>query len=620
MPRRGKRGERRAHPGEAGDDGRRDRAQVFERTKMCRFHILGACARGAACHFAHDRQELNQPPDLFRTKLCKTLIHTGQCADVQCRYAHTKEELRLVKGFNWSDQSSMDTDQEIPEEEYLPPQFTGLRSQNGMNLHAEAQPFQPQLASDGSTEQLWDSVGSVREFQGANHDSMATPAAFQIAAMHQMAAKAHAAEAARLQAMASYLEAHGAVAARAAMGNVLPGRVGIPLPAFGAAGTGAGANPLSGSGSWEGPGFGATAATTPTGATMPSAMAVPRASAGSASGTPLPPAEDSAVATGHSGATATAGGAGTVGVSALTRSSPFNKSEPAQINPKTLRSYSSECLVQLEAMAKLEGIQQADTGVPTASPPSGHLSSSVQAGSPEGNSAASLAWTVKNTFLDFEPQQQPPQGRLRSICSAAGRLDALGGDAVSQPESPELLPHPADQQGFGVTPGRSYVSRGSALGLVTEDSLPPASAVGLVTEDSLPPVYQESAADCVGVGEIPATGTMGSAVEALNNPESAVLANAAAGGAKTSDAPSQQVQPPYSGGDTEQAQPLVVVQSSEEMLDIHPSLDDGLGEGSFTVKNTFLDFGPAAPSTLRSVRTAAGRLDCMAEESPLNYG
>jgi len=594
MPRRGQRGECRAQPGEAGDDVRRAQAQVFERTKMCRFHILGACARGTACHFAHDRQELTEPPDLFRTKLCKTLINTGQCTDVQCRYAHTKEELRLVKGFNWSDRNPRNNDQETPEEEGTPPQFTGLRSQNGMTLHAEAQPFQPfqpQPASDGLTEQLWDCMGS------------GIPAAFQIAAMHQMteAAKTHAAEAARLQAMASYLEAHGAVAARAAMGNVLPGRGGIPLPAFGATGTTAGANSLSGSSSWE----------------------------GSAGGAPLPAVEDTVVATGNSGATATAGGAGTVRASALTRNSPFNKSEPAQINPKTLRSYSSDCLVQLEARAKLEGMQQANTGVPTPSPPPGGLSSSIQAGAPEGNSAStSLAWTVKNTFLDFEPQQPPPQSRLRSICSAAGRLDVLGGDAVSQPDSPELLPHMADQQGF--TPGRSsYANRGSALGLLTEDSLPPAqdvvqdsfppapyvsrgSALGLLTEDSLPPAQdfvqdvfpparaaEEAAAASAGVGETTFTGTTG---------------------ATMSDASTQEARPPYSGDDPEQAQCSVVVQSSVEMLDSHPSLDDVLGEGSFTVKNTFLDFGPAAPSTLRSVRTAAGRLDCMAEESPLHYG
>jgi len=596
MPRRG---ERRAQVSEAGDGLRRSQAQVFERTKMCRFHIIGACTRGTACHFAHDCQELSEPPDLFRTKLCKTLIHTGQCADVECRYAHTKEELRLVRGFNWSDKNPMDNDQEVKEaymharlsnkEEGLRQQFTGQGWQNGMTLHAEAQPFQPQLASAGSTEQLWDCMGS------------ATPAAFQLAAMRQMAeaAKAHAAEAARLQTMASYLEAHGAVAARAAMGNVLPGRGGIPLPAFSAAGTAAGTNSLSGSGSCEGPSFDTAAAATSTGATLPSVMAAPRASAGSAGEAPLPAAEDTAVATGNSSATATAAGAGTLGASALTQNSPFNKSEPAQINPKTLRSYSSECLVQLEAMAKLEGIQQADTGVPTPSRPLGSLSSSIQTGSPEGNSASSsLAWTVKNTFVDFEPQQQPPQGGLRSICSAAGRLDALG-DAVSQPDSPELLPHTADQQGFLLTPGRaSYVNRGSALGLLTKDLLPPAQDV---VQDAFPPARaaKEAAAASVGVGERAAMGTTGTTI---------------------SDTPTREVQPAYSGDNTEQGQSSVVIQSPVERLDCHPLLDDGLGEGSFTVKNTFLDFGPAAPSTLRSVRTAAGRLDCMAEESPLHFG
>lgn len=77
-----------------GEVERGERIAVFERTKMCKFHILGVCTKGDNCRFAHDRHELQTLPDLQRTKLCKTLISTGECNNPACRYAHNKEELR----------------------------------------------------------------------------------------------------------------------------------------------------------------------------------------------------------------------------------------------------------------------------------------------------------------------------------------------------------------------------------------------------------------------------------------------------------------------------------------------------------------------------------------------
>eukprot|EP00746_Dinoflagellata_sp_MGD_P147952 gnl/MRDRNA2_/MRDRNA2_80246_c0_seq1.p1 gnl/MRDRNA2_/MRDRNA2_80246_c0~~gnl/MRDRNA2_/MRDRNA2_80246_c0_seq1.p1 ORF type:complete len:559 (+),score=65.81 gnl/MRDRNA2_/MRDRNA2_80246_c0_seq1:87-1679(+) len=71
-----------------------DRTTLFTKTKMCKFHLAGICAKGASCAYAHDPMELNNLPDLFRTKLCKSLICTGQCNDPECKYAHNKEELR----------------------------------------------------------------------------------------------------------------------------------------------------------------------------------------------------------------------------------------------------------------------------------------------------------------------------------------------------------------------------------------------------------------------------------------------------------------------------------------------------------------------------------------------
>jgi len=67
---------------------------IFMKTKMCKFHLLGICSKGSDCQFAHNKDEMNPLPDLYRTKLCKTLINTGQCNDSSCKYAHNREELR----------------------------------------------------------------------------------------------------------------------------------------------------------------------------------------------------------------------------------------------------------------------------------------------------------------------------------------------------------------------------------------------------------------------------------------------------------------------------------------------------------------------------------------------
>mmetsp|Transcript_53741 Transcript_53741/g.138443 ORF Transcript_53741/g.138443 Transcript_53741/m.138443 type:complete len:386 (-) Transcript_53741:273-1430(-) len=75
-------------------EGEERHADIFTKTKMCKFHLLGLCSKGSSCHFAHTRDDLNPLPDLYRTKLCKSLINTGQCNDAVCKYAHNREELR----------------------------------------------------------------------------------------------------------------------------------------------------------------------------------------------------------------------------------------------------------------------------------------------------------------------------------------------------------------------------------------------------------------------------------------------------------------------------------------------------------------------------------------------
>eukprot|EP00435_Cladocopium_sp_Y103_P018073 s735_g4.t1 len=77
---------------------RAQRTVIFSKTKMCKFHILGACTKGAACKFAHQKEELQELPDLACTKLCKMLISTGSCDDPDCRYAHNRSELKEIPG------------------------------------------------------------------------------------------------------------------------------------------------------------------------------------------------------------------------------------------------------------------------------------------------------------------------------------------------------------------------------------------------------------------------------------------------------------------------------------------------------------------------------------------
>jgi len=74
--------------------------QQFLKTKMCKFHLLGVCAKGPRCMFAHTAQELQTPPDLRCTKLCKRLIDTGVCGNKDCSFAHHADELRATSAFH----------------------------------------------------------------------------------------------------------------------------------------------------------------------------------------------------------------------------------------------------------------------------------------------------------------------------------------------------------------------------------------------------------------------------------------------------------------------------------------------------------------------------------------
>jgi len=77
-----------------------NRRGQFKKTKMCKFHIIGMCAKGSLCPFAHNTIELQDLPDLACTKLCKTLLQTGACNDPRCTYAHNKDQLRATSTFH----------------------------------------------------------------------------------------------------------------------------------------------------------------------------------------------------------------------------------------------------------------------------------------------------------------------------------------------------------------------------------------------------------------------------------------------------------------------------------------------------------------------------------------
>jgi len=76
------------------------RSWQFSRTKMCKFEIIGMCAKGTQCPFAHTATDLRLLPDLSCTKLCKSLIQNGKCENTNCSYAHSKEELRGTSTFH----------------------------------------------------------------------------------------------------------------------------------------------------------------------------------------------------------------------------------------------------------------------------------------------------------------------------------------------------------------------------------------------------------------------------------------------------------------------------------------------------------------------------------------
>lgn len=82
---------------------------MCQKTKMCKFFLLGKCIRGSSCQFAHDERELRPVPDLSCTKTCPTWAAHGHCDRPSCPFAHGRDELRRVK-LQLSDMQNQDLD------------------------------------------------------------------------------------------------------------------------------------------------------------------------------------------------------------------------------------------------------------------------------------------------------------------------------------------------------------------------------------------------------------------------------------------------------------------------------------------------------------------------------
>lgn len=68
------------------------------KTRLCNFHVRGACTKGQSCPFAHGAEDLLPSPDFEKTSVCPVMLNNGKCDKPRCRYAHSADELRSAPG------------------------------------------------------------------------------------------------------------------------------------------------------------------------------------------------------------------------------------------------------------------------------------------------------------------------------------------------------------------------------------------------------------------------------------------------------------------------------------------------------------------------------------------
>jgi len=84
---------------DAGSKVRRSQKEIsrqLRKTKMCTYHLKGACPFADQCAFAHTFAELQVQPNLRKTRMCKFWMK-GTCTDPSCNFAHGSEELNTTE-------------------------------------------------------------------------------------------------------------------------------------------------------------------------------------------------------------------------------------------------------------------------------------------------------------------------------------------------------------------------------------------------------------------------------------------------------------------------------------------------------------------------------------------
>jgi len=513
------------------DDPRTERVAVFERTKMCKFHILGVCAKGDGCRFAHTKEELQGLPDLARTKLCKSLINTGQCENLQCTYAHTKEELRqppvpdaapkkqkqhqnqrlqqlhhmqiqqqlhqqqpqqqlqhqqpqlqqLQQQLQQQQPQQQHQQQQQPQQQALQHQQHLLQHQQLQQQHQQLQQLQQQLLQQ--QQQAGQQMRMGPQVPSSGTGPSADSQEQYLALVQQMgqAAQAHAAEAARLQAMATQMQA-GAPIQSLVGNNMIP----FLMPGNGMLGQDGSTFVIQNLGQMGVPQMNAAAEGGPAAYTATGEVPAPWAGAAEDSGPTIVTQSFPEVTS----PSPESPNRPTTGLAATM--SRVLGNEPVQIRTETLRSLSNNSLCRMAQEAEAEeeeqlrqlqlqadgtseqagpwkdnlaggwdpsheeygndfdtefhqGFQAAQGGnsltsvsekrsqdTPLDLPGGGRaqmveqtplLGTSAAGGDPLAAAAAGVI-TVKNTFLDFDG---PSTGvGLRSVRTAGGRLDLLG--------------------------------------------------------------------------------------------------------------------------------------------------------------------------------------------------
>jgi len=66
---------------------------IFNRTKLCRYHVASMCFKGLLCRFAHSPEEIRPLPYLFGTQSCPLSSSGGSCR-ANRDYAYSVDQLR----------------------------------------------------------------------------------------------------------------------------------------------------------------------------------------------------------------------------------------------------------------------------------------------------------------------------------------------------------------------------------------------------------------------------------------------------------------------------------------------------------------------------------------------